>query len=76
MELNLIQIRSRKYFLTCLQIVRESFILEYEGLRREMSTISLEKNFPCVTFYCMGALVYNKNFDRFTNIVGVTDQID
>ncbi|MHA1783938.1 MAG: hypothetical protein ACTSVY_03225 [Candidatus Helarchaeota archaeon] len=41
-----------------------------------MSTISLEKNFPCVTFYCMGALVYNKNFDRFTNIVGVTDQID
>ncbi|MHA1894458.1 MAG: hypothetical protein ACTSX4_08160 [Candidatus Helarchaeota archaeon] len=23
-----------------------------------------------------GALVYNKNFDRFTNIVGVTDQID
>lgn len=23
-----------------------------------------------------GALVYNKNFDRFTNIVGITDQID
>ncbi|MHA1264568.1 MAG: hypothetical protein ACTSRS_04955 [Candidatus Helarchaeota archaeon] len=23
-----------------------------------------------------GALVYNKNFDRFTNVVGITDQID
>ena len=23
-----------------------------------------------------GALVYNKNWDRFTNLVGLTDQID
>ena len=34
------------------------------------------KNFPRDTFYCIGALVYNKNFDRFTDLVGVTKQID
>ena len=60
----------------CLQIVREEITLQHEDLRREMSKISSKKNSACVTFYCIGALVYNKNFDRFTDLVGVTNQVD
>ena len=41
-----------------------------------MIDIISEKSLPRVTFFCIGALVYNKNFDRFTNLVGITDQID
>ncbi len=29
-----------------------------------------------VTFYCIGALVYNANFARFSDLVGITDKID